>query len=382
MLLPALSLAQTGSGGARYADFSMSALFVTGWSQVGGEELLELQSGAHDPKARGFTVQNLEMSVTGAIDPFLNGEIHIIFQIDAEGESLLEVEEAFLTTRGLPLGLQIRAGTYFTGFGRLNPQHPHSWSYVDQPLVNARLLGGDGLRGPGALLSWLTPLGWYSEITTGLQNANGETAVSFLGSPEETEFLGYPLTGHEVSGFADLLRTGRWLNSFAVGEETTVNLGFSGLWGPNRTGPDGSTAIYGGDLYLKWQPAANDNGWPFVSWQTEVMLRDYYVSPLEPSLQTGITRTDAGWYSQLQWGYRRGWVAGLRYEDAREVADPVDPALRRSRLAANLSYFPSEFSKVRLQFNLDDGAFLERENVWGLWLQYEFLMGQHGGHKF
>ena len=149
------TLATQLGGQTRYADLSLSSLFSSGWSSAGAENLLVLQGGAHDPNKRGFTVQNVELSLMGAVDPFLRGEAHLIFQIDAEGESIFELEEAFLTTQTLAYGLQVKAGTYFTEFGRLNPQHPHSWSYVDQPVINTRLLGGDGLRGPWVRLAWL-----------------------------------------------------------------------------------------------------------------------------------------------------------------------------------------------------------------------------------
>ena len=386
MVIAAIALTTTvllpQTGQTRYVNLSFGALFSTGGASVSGTDLRELQGGAHDPRVTGFTVQNLELSLTGAIDPFLNGEVHLIFQIDAEGESLLEVEEAFLTTRSMPLGLQVRAGAFFTGFGRLNPQHPHSWSYVDQPLVNNRFLGGDGLRGPGGRISWLTPLPWYSELTGGLQNANGETAVSFLGSPEEELFLGRPLVQREAAGLADLLKTFRWLNAFTPSSDLAVNLGLTGLFGPNRTGADGRTTILGGDLFAKWQPPATDQGWPFVTLQIEGMLRQYFASANAAAGHTAATLEDAGWYGQVQWGFKRGWIAGLRHGQVYASGGSADGTADRSRWSANLSYYPSEFSKVRLQANLDDGAFLGRESIYGIWLQFEFLMGQHAGHKF
>lgn len=372
-------------GQTRYADLSFGALFAAGGASVSGEDLLFLQAGAHDPNVFGFTLQNLEMSFLGAIDPFFNGEIHLIFQIDEEGESLIEVEEAFLTSRNFPMGLQLRAGTYFTEFGRLNLQHPHSWSYTDQPLVNAQFLGGDGLRGPGARLSWLAPLPWYSEVIVGLQNAIGETAVSFLGEPGETDFAGYPLVDRDREGLGDLLRTVRLLNSFLVGDETAVNAGLSGLWGPNRMGLAGSTRIIGFDLYIKWQRAANDNGWPFITLQNEIMRRKFSPDAQGESVELQqlaetLSKPEYGYYWQLQWGYLRGWVAGLRNGSVYDETSPISDY--RNRWAGNLTYYPSEFSKIRLQINLDDGSFLNKDAIWAVWLQYEFLMGQHGGHKF
>ena len=222
--------AQAGSQ-SKYMDISFSSLFAVGWASAKEPALRQLQGGAHDPRQRGFGVQNLELSFAGAVDPYLNGEAHLIFQIDETGESILEVEEAFLTTRSMPLALQVKAGTFFTEFGRLNPQHPHSWSFVDQPLISTRMMGGDGLRGPAARLSWLSPLPWYAEFLLGAHNPRGETAFSFLSG--EPEFAGYPLVQRGLLRVTDLVRSARWLNSANLGPEITFNLGASGLWGPN-----------------------------------------------------------------------------------------------------------------------------------------------------
>ena len=111
------------------------------------------------------------------------------------------------------------------------------------------------------------------------------------------------------------------------------------------------------------------------------MRRHYFASANLPAGLPEETLQDAGWYGQLQWGFMRGWVVGLR-QGRIAVTDASVGTADRNRLTTNLSYYPSEFSKVRLQVNLDDGTFLGRNNIYGLWLQYEFLMGQHAGHKF
>ena len=47
----------------------------------------------------------------------------------------------------------------------------------------------------------------------------------------------------------------------------------------------------------------------------------------------------------------------------------------RWRVSPNLTWFPSEFSKVRLQYDYDD-----RQNIGvdhSVWLQFEFMIGAH-----
>ena len=117
---------QAGGGRLRLLDLSMDALFGAGTSTEDDESLQTLQGGGHDPRKRGFTVQNIELSLTGAVDPYLTGEAHLVFFLDPlSGETHVELEETFLTTTSLSHGLQLEAGHFFTEFGRLNPRHPH-----------------------------------------------------------------------------------------------------------------------------------------------------------------------------------------------------------------------------------------------------------------
>ena len=380
----------------RLLDVSLDGLFAAGWSDADAETLGNLQAGGHDPKKRGFTVQNVELSLTGAVDPYLTGETHIVFQLDPdEGETLIELEEAFVTTQTLPYGLQLEAGQFFTEFGLTNPKHPHSWSWVDQPVVNSRIFGPDGMRAPGARLGWLTPLPWYSQIHFGAQNANGETVVSFLGNDEvfeERPVGGSLVDERPVKHLDDLVYLARLENFWELNEEVSAKFGVSGLFGPNPTSSDADTYIYGADLKVKWLPSDNFRGWPFVSWESEYIQRDYDTSPFTPEdgadLVGGDTLTDQGFYTQLLWGFRPSWAVGARFEHAfasgdAAIDDKIDP-LRdaRYRFSPLLAWHPSEFSRLRLQYNYDDAEHLESSDAHSFWLSWEFLYGAHPAHQY
>jgi hypothetical protein len=365
------------STGKSYMNISFNGLFTAAGSTAKDLEILE--TGAHDPIQRGFTVQNLETTFEGAVDPYFRGQSSIIFQIDKEGESFLEVEEAFLTSTSLPLNLQAKAGSFFTEFGRLNPFHPHSWDFADQPLVNGRFLGSDGLRGPGARLSWLAPTSNYTELFFTVQNSQGETAHSFR---NEEALFGREAVETRVRAMEDMLYTPRITTSFEVTDETTVLLGASAAFGPNSTGTDKDTLIYGLDMFWKWKSSYASGGFPFVTWQTEVMSRRFEAGEDVDAGLSDEVMHNWGVYSQIAWGFRKRWVAGLRgdYVDGEEGAtDPL--GFERWRLSPNLTFYPSEFSKIRLQYNYDDilgNDFTEHSAI----LQFEFLLGSHGAHKF
>lgn len=371
----------TPPGAGSGFQIGLTGLFAAGGSSVDNALLKNLQAGAHDPNQNGFTVQNVELSIGGTVDPYFDAQAHIIFQIDADGETVVELEEAFLTTRGLPWGLQVKGGQYFTEFGRQNPQHPHTWAFVDQPVVLSRFFGGDGLRSQGARIAWLMPADWYSELYFGIQNPKGETVTSFLNVPGE-DIGGHTLIDRDARNFSDLLYTARWLNGFDVSDSVSMNFGVSGLWGPNASGTTTDTAIYGADLYLKWQPAYTQRGFPFVSWHTEVLERRYEAGdPGDPAQET---LKDRGLFTQALWGFKPGWVAGLRWEYATADDDTAADPLRdtRKRLSPNLTWYPTEYSKLRLQYNRDWTEHLPEKTADSLWLQWEFSLGSHAAHVF
>ena len=281
---PALASQRLGGTTVRLIDVSLDVLAAGGGSTIGDEGLQALQGGGHDPRKNGFTLQNVELSLTGAVDPYINGETHIVFFVDPlDGETHVELEEAFLTTQALPFGLQVKAGFFFTEFGLLNPTHPHAWHWQDQPIINTRLFGPDGMRQAGVRLGWFLPVPWSSELFLGVQNANGETMASFLASEEffgERPIAGRPFVARSVKSPEDLVYLVRWENFWDLTPEVGVKLGGSAVFGPNASGPDGRTTIYGGDLKMRWRPAKNFRGWPFLLWESEIMRRDYKADQL------------------------------------------------------------------------------------------------------
>lgn len=395
--------------GSSYMNISFDGLFAAGGSTAndidGGTQL-----GGHDPKQRGFTVQNLELTFDGKVDPYFRGQANIVMQIDPAGETIVEAEEAYLETMSLPWNLQVKAGQFFTEFGRLNPTHPHAWSFVDQPLVNGRFFGEDGLRNPGARISWLMPTPFYSELFFTVQNSQGDTAHSFR-SHEDEVFLGRLNSQGRVKNFADMLFVPRYAASFDLTDNQTLVAGASAAFGPNGSGNNTDTQIYGMDLYWKWKPANARGGFPFVSWQTEAMLRRYQVGAFSNAGDDGDnsgvidngetdlfgdglihnvpreTLTDWGLYSQVSWGFRKGWVAALRGDyltsrtaDYEKMFGRDPDRATRWRISPNLTWYPSEFSKIRLQYNYDDRNGIGVDH--SIWLQFEFLLGAHASHKF
>lgn len=397
--LPPLAAAQpwtptapmTLFGGQRnYLNLSLDGLLAAGTSTA--SDLEHLQLGGHDPRQRGFTLQNVEAVFEGMVDPYFRGQANVIFVIDPEGETIVEAEEAYLETISLSANLQVRAGQFLTEFGRLNSTHPHAWDFVDQPLVNGRFLGGDGLRSVGARLSWLAPTPFYSELFLTIANSQGETAFSFRNEHEGEPFLGRPAMERSVRGLDDMLFVPRYAVSFDLNDSQTILAGASAAFGPNSAGSATDTQIYGLDLFWKWTSPRQHGGFPFVSWQTESMLRRFeageFPGDLELPALPAETLEDYGFYSQVAYGFRKGWVAAVRgdyvwpaHKARYERLLDLDPErASRWRISPNLTWYPTEFSKLRLQYNFDHRQTIGEDH--SVWFQLEFLLGSHAAHKF
>jgi hypothetical protein len=374
-------------GGKTYLNISFDGMFAGAISTE--KHLDQLEVGDHDPQQRGFNARNIEIALDGAVDPYFEGFANIVFKLDNDNETSVEVEEAFMQTTTLPWNLQLKGGQFFTAFGRNNPQHPHVWDFADAPLVNGRLLGPDGLRGVGVQVSWLTPLPWYSQLLLAIQNGNGGTGFSFRNRGEDDTFFGRSTFDRVLRGPQDLLFVPRFENSFDLSPTQTLVVGVSGAFGPNDTGATTRTQIYGADIFYKWKPANAEGGWPFVKWQTEAMVRRFEAGRgVDDEFPVSETFEDWGVYSQVVWGFHKGWTAGLRGDYLHmEDSTFTDDSERQSRwrLSANVTFYPSEFSKFRLQYNhdiLEANDFLGGSSVDSVFLQFEFALGAHAAHKF
>lgn len=381
---PAVAPARTSGA---YMNVSFVGLTDFGWSSA--KNVSALQVGDHDPHVRGFSIPNAELALDGTVDPYFKGFANIVYKLDSNGETGVELEEMIFLTTSLPGNLQVKGGQFFAEFGRQNNQHPHSWAFADQPLVLNRMFGPDGLRSQGLRVSWLLPTSFYTEASVAMMNSAGGTTSSFR-SDESSTIHGGVSVERAVRGLGDMLYVPRLATSVDVTDNQVLLMGVSGALGPNNSGPDAKTSIFGADVYWKWKSPRAQQGFPFVSFQSEALVRRYDAASRLAAADTTFTLPaqtlrDRGAYAQIAWGIKPLLVAAVRAEYA--SGDPsAFPAYdaperaNRDRYSTNLTWFPSEFSKFRLQYNYDHRSMIGNDH--SLWMQFEFLLGAHAAHKF
>jgi hypothetical protein len=303
-------------------------------------------TGHHDPSEDGFTMQQFEITFSKAVDPYFRFDGNVVLS-----EAGAEVEEAYATTTALPWSLQARVGKFLTRFGRMNSTHLHTWDFVDQTMSAGRLWGADGNGGPGWEMSWLTPLPWYVEIVGSQNMPAGEGSRSFYGD----ENLG-------IESPLDLQHTFAAKQFFAPTVDTSVLWGLSWAGGPNATGYRNRSEVYGSDLYIKYRPISDPGNPTIVALQAEVFYRRRQVP--EDVL------SDVNAYAQLFYRFAQRWNTALRWEyggPARNLngdiaEDELNPEWTedRHRVAASLSFLPTEFSRIRAQGTMDAPGWEDR----------------------
>ncbi|MCK5945142.1 MAG: hypothetical protein KAI24_24345 [Planctomycetes bacterium] len=381
-------------GPVRILNISLDLLFAVGGSTERDDTLLELKGGEHDPRKRGVTLQQAELQLNGEVDKWFTAQgVLVTFLDPEEGETIVEIEEAFLQSQNLPYELQLRVGHYFTEFGRINPLHPHAWDWQDQPVILSRVFGAEGMRAPGARLAWLAPTHQYLEFFVGGQNANGETMTSFLAndeSYEERAVGGRPFDEDTVGARSagDVVWTGRVATTFDLDEESRLGFGASIAAGPNATG--GDTVITGVDFAFQWRPTDYTPGDAFVRLQGEYVHRHFGAEAQTDTNGGSFNLPDSsledhGGYLYGLVGWDNGFAAGLRcdyatgsgqsYRGGGSFSRAQDPfRTDRLRISPLLQYQVSPFTRMRLQYDFDDSDHLA-STAHSVWLGFEIMLG-------
>ncbi len=319
-----------------------------------------LQLGAHDPSRTGFTLQQLELHAESKIDHHFDLQVNLVFS-----EFGVELEELYVQTLDLPASLKLRAGQFLLPFGRVNPTHPHSWHFVDQALMVGTFFGGEGGRGLGIETSWLMPIPWYAKLTAAVNQKTGQCCTLSFFDPDEAP----------IDGLEDFLYTGRLEQFFDLSRAWSLLVGTSYMLGQNGTGPANQSHLRAGDVFIKYQPSNSPNRF-YTSVQAEWTQRQKQVPGAVYDAQAGYLAWVVGLSPAWELGARVEWLGAMN-------GQVLDPTLegKRSRYTAQVTWYPSHFSRVRLQGSLDEPDWLDEPIAAGM-LAFEVLAGAHSAHVY
>ncbi len=269
---------------------------------------------ASDRGREDLEIQEFELDLQAALDPYSRTRLTLAMH----GEEV-EIEEGYVVYPSLPGGLELTFGKFRQQFGVLNRQHLHALPQTEFPEVLHAVFGHEGLAQTGVSLRWLLPRPWASANEITLQLTDGSSDA---------------FGGEDFERLAALVHL---KNYWQASPATWFEWGLSGAAGETPGG--GDSRVWGTDLTYHWQPPARAK-YRELTWRTEVLLsqRD---DPL------GRQRDAWGGYSYLEGLLARNLYLGLRYDD---VADPLDPDLRSRGFIPYISWWQSEFVRLRAEY--------------------------------
>jgi len=368
----------------------------------------------------GFALRELELTFSGTVDPYFDA----MAMVTLSGHDI-EIEEAYITTRMLPVGFQIKAGKFLSDIGYINKQHLHDWMFADAPWMREFLMGDEGLSEAGVQLSWLPPTDTYVRLGVEVLQGESEGVASYIGPGRHQMVTILPDDDNAPSRNRWRADKGldekdgpRLFTGFAkvapeIGQNQALQLGVFGGYSRSfqleEVHSSGRLETWDGDAWFAGFDAVYKYDGQGVAGHRNLVLQgEYMYRQLDLDYRSqqfanfsDLVTTDFnkqrwkqdGLYVQGVYGFAPRWNAGLRADvlgltnDGFEGRGTPEDFGTSYRYTGQLSYAPTEFSRLRLQASYtdlaeDDHDHDDHHDAWMVVLQYNVSLGVHGAHAF
>jgi hypothetical protein len=333
----------------------------------------------------GLSLNETELAVESNIDDYFHGWASIALDNDANGNTNVSVENAYIDTLALPYGFAARLGRFYSEIGYLNHVHAHAWDFIDQPLIYSTMLNSQ-YYDDGGQVRWIAPTDFLlevgGELLRGGQFPGGGSHRS--GIPAKTAFV------HVGDDLGDSWSYRVGLSYLRIDEDRRLT------GDPVQTAFSGNSGLGALDFVFKWSPHGNPTvnnaviqGEYFHRRESGALIND----PDGAAIASDYHGRDSGYYLQGVYQFVPHWRIGVRYdwiESDNTVSNPApdtdlatlaDNSRHPQRESAMVDWSHSEFSRIRLQYNRDrsrPGGATDNQ----IFLQYIFAMGSHPAHTF
>jgi len=313
-------------------------------------------------------LESVEVALAGYLNPFARADVYVGYHDDE-----FELEEAYATVlRGLPGGMQVRAGKYRVDFGKLNQVHPHAYSFLDAPLAHRELLGAEGLADIG--------------LNANVQLPIGASALTVSGNLLKGDFAASPAHAHDGEAAAggeeaetDVGYSERLSLFVPTGDYAGFEVGVSALQGTLDRAAGREVALLGVDLKVRWAP----DRYRSLTVQGEWIRsrRDAgHADGAGGGEGGGAGRVSAdGYFLFADWRFAQRWSSGAIVERADHAEEEGVSTTRVGAFAGFQVMEESTMVRLLLRRTDDDGAA-------GAWdeaiLQLVFSLGPHKAHWF
>ena len=344
----------------------------------------------------GFSAGHNEINMGGTINDDTSGVISFAVE-NHDGESAIDLEEAYVQTESLGNGVTVKAGQFYSHIGILNTMHEHRQDFANASLVYIGMFAGH-LSNTGVQLRWEQAgdlnVKVGAEVSTGASypgghnedNNKGLTLFAKVGgniggnsswnagvSSYSSEFDARHTGGHHAGGGEEF--------EIEMGEVDVRGLDFEYLFSPNGKGNTGELKV-SMEYYMR-----DENGTAmFTDALGEVAEADY-------------DGEQSGYYVAAVYRFMDQWRVGLRFDhlesdnsfsnfdgdaDGNTTAILLADFEDESRLISDreperttlmVDYAPNHNTTLRAQLMKDEvGA--EKEDR--IYLQYIVAIGGHG----
>jgi hypothetical protein len=304
-----------------------------------------------------LSVREFELTVGQDIDPFTRFDSTLSFS-DFEDPV---IEEAYVTYLGLPEEVVLKIGRMRPKVGKESAMHRDQLDTVDDPLVIQEYLGTEGLYKTAAELSKYLPTfkdGITQELTVGVMEGGSGDGGKLFESPAR------------VPSFYAHLK-----NFWEVSDTTDFELGLTALDGSRGEHKRKDVRALGVDAtYTHYFNPTN---------KLKIQSEFYFQDRNEGTQfnQNGFLFPD---YNSNPWGFYTladfrltpRWGIGARFDYVEPVDNfPLNPRGEDRAETAYLTFYQSEFSRLRLEYQHDEWANGESDNRF--YLQGTYAMGVH-----
>ena len=364
----------TGEG-ANVGGFLFPELFVIGTGGVteSGGDISDFASGVHDP-FNDVGIQGVEVDLFVNINDVVTGLIAGSgFQIE-DHEWQAELEEAFLHyhVNGV---FAIGGGQFLNAFGFTSTQHVHAWEFVNQNLVNTRMLNEGHFFMQGGEAIFQTPNAGVLAVALGgvaghSHDHDHEHEEEGHDEEHEEEHFDY----HDAE-FNDWVFSADY--KFRLPFDDSILLSASVATGENGFG--GDQHLYGVGLQKVWNGHDHGNGGPEFC-EESIMFRSEFIGRNLEAIHEDVDIEkfdDYGLSTLLAYGlserttlsFRHDWVSAL---EELELSDT-----HRFSPALTTYIDPAQRVRMRLQYDNVQSSAIDSEHV--AWIQFQWQWGGEGG---
>ena len=311
-----------------------------------------------------FNLREAEIDLRVPVDPYADAVLIMSLESETPGAFETGIEEGYVNIKKLPfmtspLGLKFQVGRFRPAFGKFNLLHTHDLPTSMRSLPTEEFLGEEGFIQQGVSADFFLPSPWSenTSLNARLQVLDGgDIAVS----PESRNKLAY------VGNL-------RWFQ--ALGDAHTAEIGWSSYWHPgNDTGP--IARLHGLDFSYRWKPLR------LGQWRSYLLGGEFMFSDRPSAGGRAVSASASRPYGVsvfTQWQLDRRKYVGVRADYTKALADPDR---KRRSLTPYLSYYFSEFLRLRLNYERRWSDFLAEDGSNSVFVELNWIFGAHPPEPF